>query len=70
MTHLPQWALYQPQQSSQMLHDLGVAMGQHTTQVANLSTTTNISVHTAAQAMKLAVAQPKPWTGKGGSIKA
>ena len=70
MTHLPQWALYQPQQSSQMLHDLGVAMGQHTTQVANLSTTTNISVHTAAQAMKLAVAQPKPWNRKGGSVEA
>ena len=45
---------------AQMLHNLRVAMGQLTTQVANLSTTANTSVHTAAQATKLAVAQPKP----------
>ena len=53
-----------------MLHDLGVAMGQLTTQVANLSTATNTSIHTAARATKLAVARPKPWNGKRGSIEA
>ena len=45
-----------PAELSQMLHDLGVAMGQLTTQVANMSTTANTSVHTAARATKLAVA--------------
>ena len=55
---------------AQMLHDLEVAMGQLTTQVTNLSTATNTSVHTAAQATKLAVARPKPWNGKGGSVEA
>ena len=59
-----------PAELSQMLHDLGVTMGQLTSQVANLSTTANTSVHTAAQATKLAVAWPKPWNGKGGSVKA
>ena len=33
---------------AQMLHDLGVAMRQLTAQVANLSTATNTSIHTAA----------------------
>ena len=33
---------------AQMLHDLGVAMGQLTTQVANLSSATNTTIHTAA----------------------
>ena len=55
---------------AQILHDLGVAMGQLTTQVANLSAATNTSVHTTAWATKLAVARPKPWNGKGGSIEA
>ena len=55
---------------TQMLHDLGVAMGQLTTQVTNLSTATNTSVHTAAWATKLAVARPKPWNGKRGSVEA
>ena len=55
---------------TQMLHDLGVAMGQLTMQVTNLSTATNTSIHTAARTMKLAVARPKPWNGKGGSVKA
>ena len=55
---------------AQMLHDLGVTMGQLTAQVANLSTATNTSVHTAACATKLAVARPKPWNGKGGSVEA
>ena len=55
---------------TQMLHDLGIAMGQLTAQVANLSTATNTSVHTAARATKLAVAWPKPWNGKGGSVEA
>ena len=32
---------------AQMLHDLGVAMGQLTTQVTNLSAATSTSVHTA-----------------------
>ena len=59
-----------PAELSQMLHNLGVTMGQLTSQVANLSTTANTSVHTAAQATKLAVAWPKPWNGKGGSVKA
>ena len=55
---------------AQMLHDLGVAMGQLTTQVTNLSAAMNTSIHTAARATKLAVAWPKPWNGKGGSIEA
>ena len=55
---------------AQMLHDLGVAMGQLTTQVTNLSAATSTSVHTAARATKLAVAWPKPWNGKGGSEEA
>lgn len=59
-----------PAELAQMLHNLGVAMGQLTTQVTNLSTATNTSVHTTAQATKLAVAQPKPWNGEGGSIEA
>ena len=33
---------------TQMLHDLGVAMGQLTMQVANLSTAANTSIHTTA----------------------
>ena len=45
-------------------------MGQLTTQVTNLSAATNTSVHTATRATKLAVAQPKPWNRKGGSVEA
>ena len=41
---------------AQMLHDLGVAMGQLTTQVANLSTVATTIAHTTAQAAKVAVA--------------
>ena len=55
---------------AQMLYNLGIAVGQLTTQVTNLSTATNTSIHTATQATKLAVAQPKAWNGKGGSIEA
>ena len=55
---------------SQMLHDLGITVGQLTTQVTNLSTAANTSVHTTTQATKLAVARPKPWNGKGRSVEA
>ena len=55
---------------AQMLRDLGAAMGQLTMQVTNLSTATNTSVHTAARATKLAVAQPILWNGKRGSVEA
>ena len=41
---------------AQMLHDLGVAMRQFTTQVENLSTAANTSVHATTQAAKMAVA--------------
>ena len=45
-------------------------MGQLPTQVTNLSMAANTSIHTAARATKLAVAQPKQWNGKGGSVEA
>ena len=54
---------------AQMLHDLEIAVGQLTTQVTNLSTAANTSVHTV-QATKLAVARPKAWNRKGGSVEA
>ena len=55
---------------AQMLHDLGIAVGQFTTQVTNLSTAANTSIHTAVRAAKLAVAWPKAWNGKGESVEA
>ena len=44
--------------------DLGVAVGQITTQLNTLATSTRL------QAAKVAVARPKAWNGKGGSVEA
>src|ERR1700761_5101135 len=55
---------------AQMILDLGIHLGNLTTQVATLMTTANTSSQTSARTAKIAVACPKVWTGKGRSVEA
>lgn len=53
-----------------MVLDFGVVLGNLMTQVTTLTTTAATSANTSSQVSKLAVARPKAWNGKGGSIDA
>src|ERR1700761_4291767 len=55
---------------AQMILDLGIHLGNLTTQVTTLTTTANTSSQTSARTAKIAVACPKVWTGKGRSVEA
>src|ERR1700761_4742990 len=55
---------------AQMILDLGVHLGNLTTQVATLKTAANTTAQTSARTAKIAVARPKAWTGKGRSVEA
>ena len=50
--------------------DLGVAVGHITTQLNTLAQQVTLATSTRSQAAKVAVARPKAWNGKGGSVKA
>ena len=55
---------------AQMVLDLGVALGNLTTQVTTLTNATTTGAQTSARSQKVAVARPKAWNGKGGSVEA
>ena len=50
--------------------DLGVAVGHITTQLNTLAQQVTLATSTRPQAAKVAVAGPKAWNGKGGSVEA
>ena len=50
--------------------DLGVAVGHITTQLNTLAQQVTLATSTRPQAAKVAVARPKAWSGKGGSVEA
>ena len=50
--------------------DLGVAVGHITTQLNTLAQQVTLATSTRPRAAKVAVAHPKAWNGKGGSVKA
>ena len=50
--------------------DLGVAVGHITTQLNTLAQQVTLATSTHPQAAKVAVAHPKAWNSKGGSIEA
>ena len=50
--------------------DLGVAVGHITTQLNTLTQQVTLATSTCPQAAKVAVARPKAWNGKGGSVEA
>ena len=50
--------------------DLGVAMGHITTQLNTLAQQVTLAISTCPRAAKVAVARPKAWNGKGGSVEA
>ena len=50
--------------------DLGVAVGHLTTQLNTLAQQVTLATSTRPRAAKVAVARPKAWNGKGGSVKA
>ena len=50
--------------------DLGVAVGHITTQLNTLAQQVMLATSTRPQAAKIAVARPKAWNGKGGSVEA
>ena len=50
--------------------DLGVAVGHITTQLNTLAQQVTLATSTRPRAAKVAVARPKAWSGKGGSVKA
>ena len=50
--------------------DLGVAVGHITTQLNTLAQQVTLATSTRPRATKVAVARPKAWNGKGGSVKA
>ena len=50
--------------------DLGVAVGHITTQLNTLAQQVTLATSTCPRAAKVAVARPKAWNGKGGSVKA
>ena len=49
---------------------LGVAVGHITTQLNTLAQQVTLATSTRPQATKVAVARPKAWNGKGGSVEA
>ena len=50
--------------------DLGVAVGHITTQLNTLAQQVTLATSTHPRAAKIAVARPKAWNGKGGSVEA
>ena len=50
--------------------DLGIAVGHITTQLNTLTQQVTLATSTRPQAAKVAVARPKAWNGKGGSVEA
>ena len=50
--------------------DLGVAVGHITTQLNTLAQQVTLATSTCPRAAKIAVARPKAWSGKGGSVEA
>ena len=50
--------------------DLGVAVGHITTQLNTLTQHVTLATSTRPRAAKVAVARPKAWNGKGGSVEA
>ena len=50
--------------------DLGVAVGHITTQLNTLAQQVTLATSTRPRAAKVAVARPKAWNGKGGSVEA
>ena len=50
--------------------DLGVAVGHITTQLNTLAQQVTLATSTRPRAAKVAVARPKAWSGKGGSVEA
>ena len=50
--------------------DLGVAVGHITTQLNTLAQQVTLATSTRPRAAKVAVARPKTWNGKGGSVEA
>ena len=50
--------------------DLGVAVGHITTQLNTLAQQVTLATSTRPRASKVAVARPKAWSGKGGSVEA
>ena len=50
--------------------DLGVAVGHITTQLNTLAQQVTLATSTRPQAAKVAVARPKAWNGRGGSVEA
>ena len=50
--------------------DLGIAVGHITTQLNTLTQQVTLATSTCPQAAKVAVACPKAWNGKGGSVEA
>jgi len=55
---------------AQLVHDLGIALGNLATQVTSLTNTTTTNAQTSARMSKVAVACPKAWNSKGRSVKA
>ena len=55
---------------AQMVHDLGVLLGNLATQVGTLTSAANTTAQTTARTSKVSVARPKAWTGKGRSVEA
>ena len=50
--------------------DLGIAVGHITTQLNTLAQQVTLATSTRPRAAKVAVARPKAWNGKGGSVEA
>ena len=54
---------------AQMVLDLGVALGNLATQITTLTTATTTNANMSSRSQKVAVARPKAWNGKGGSVE-
>ena len=55
---------------TRVMMDLGVAVGHITTQLNTLAQQVTLATSTRPRATKVAVARPKAWNGKGGSVEA